>query len=47
MLCQFRKDKMLLDLVPEHPIPRYTSYSTAPNFNNNLDKHLGSIGVKS
>ena len=37
MLCQFRKDKLLLDLVPDHPIPRYTSYPTAPNFNNNID----------
>ena len=37
MLFQFRKDKLLLDLVPDHPIPRYTSYPTAPNFNNTIN----------
>ncbi len=46
MLCQFRKDKLLLDLVPDHPIPRYTSYPTAPNFNNNIDGKKYNLWLK-
>jgi oxygen-independent coproporphyrinogen-3 oxidase len=30
-------EKKILQLVPDHPVPRYTSYPTAPNFNDKIN----------
>ena len=34
------KDKSILKLVPKHPIPRYTSYPTVPNFHSKIDQNI-------
>ena len=46
MLCKLQKDKSLLDLVPDHPVPRYTSYPTAPNFKQNINGKIYSSWLK-
>ncbi len=40
MFKELQRDKSILDMVPDYPIPRYTSYPTAPHFKNSINSKI-------
>lgn len=40
MFKELQGDKCILNMVPEYPIPRYTSYPTAPHFENSINSKI-------
>ena len=40
MLKELQIERSILNMVPDYPIPRYTSYPTAPHFKNSINSKI-------